>query len=558
MKKKISYLLILLMAVMSACQRAIIVPSEASGVALGSLTAKFTTGPYAGQEAVKLTITDSSTNDFVIPIPWYYPESSSNTTEAYLSAMKLEASLVNNVSISPDLGIVDLNKKNNYKLTMPDGTVRAITIAGAMTKSNKSVLTFFSISSLGVTGLIDQDKKTVSLITVDDLSNVDVEVSVSPHASVVESLAGINLNEPTTITVVAQDGITKTAYQVFKSLPAKITYGFRSGSQVQNFNLKLDDLGLTNALHPSLAASGNFVAVSVGDGSAPKYYNRSTGKYAGVMNMGSSAAGNGSIASDSKGNILILDQANTGGIVKMFLSNSMVSTPTSYISWSNSSGYPIGGKLSVNGDLNENAVIIATCEATSSAASKSYVRWVVSNGNIGSPEVIVAGGIPYWGDGVNGTKVTSRSTSAGDGSFTGFYDGGNDNLYYLNGNGAKTLTLGAQTSGNAWGINNSLADAKEFNNAKYLAFYCPSHFPNWGINSELYIYDVTSMGNFTGTVDATKALAFSTTYGPLGSMVAAAGDVLIAPTLDGYKMQVFTIDFNVGNFACYEFDCVER
>jgi len=557
MKKNLYPLLIAVIAMVGSCKKADLVPDPGASAAVSSITAKFTSGPNNGQEVIRYALPSDAEDKILIPIPWYFPESSNDETDVYMANMKLEAALANNASISPALGIVDLTKENKYTLTEADGKVRHITITGVRTKSNKSALTFFSIEDLGVTGLLDQNAKTVSLITVEDLSNVDVTVTVSPHASVVESLKGMNLNNPTSITVLAHDGVAKTTYQIQKSAPPKIPYGFRSGSQNQAFNLKLDNLGYSNSAKPSLAASGNFVAVSLGDGTAPKYYNRSTGNYVGVMTLGA-AKGDGSITSDAKGNILFIDQAAVGGTVNIYKSSSMTTAPVPYITWSNTSGFPVGSRLAVNGDLNGKAVIIATCQGTSGSGAKSFVRWTVTGGVAGNAEVVDANGIPYWGEGINGGKMSSRSNDVNDGSFVSFYDGGNDNLYYLDKTGAKSLTLGPQTSGNAWGINNNLTDAKEFNNAKYMVLYCPSHFPNWGLNAELYLYDVSSMGSFSGNVNSTNALVFSANYGQLGSIVAPSGDVLIAPTADGYKMQVFTIDFSVGNFASYEFDCVDR
>ncbi|HEX2845442.1 MAG TPA: DUF5018 domain-containing protein [Chitinophagaceae bacterium] len=557
MKKNLYPLLIAVIAVLGSCKKAVLVPDPGASAAVSSITAKFTSGPNNGQEVIRYAIPSGADDKIIIPVPWFFPESSNDETDVYMPEMKLEAALANNATISPALGIVDLNKENAYTLTEADGTVRHITITGVRTKSNKSTLTFFSIEALGVTGLIDQNTKTISLITVEDLSNVDVDVTVSPHASVVESLTGMNLNNPTSITVLAHDGVSKTVYQTQKTAPPKIPYGFRAGSQNQSFNLKLDDLGYSNSSKPSLAASGNFVAVSLGDGTAPKYYNRSTGKYVGMMTLGN-AKGDGSITSDAKGNILFIDQTAVGGTVNIYKTSSMTAAPVPYITWTNTSGFPVGSRLSVNGDLNGKAVIIASCQGTSLSGSKSFVRWTVTAGVAGNAEVVEATGIPYWGEGINGGKMSSRSNDVNDGSFVGFYDGGNDNLYYLDKNGSKSLTLAAQTSGNAWGINNNLTDAKEFNNARYMVLYCPSHFPYWGLNAELYLYDVSSMGNFSGNVNSTNALVFSANYGELGTNIAASGDVLIAPSTDGYKMQVFTIDFSVGNFACYEFDCVDR
>jgi len=556
MRKHIFNIIIVVIAAFASCKKAAYVEPTTDGQGITSLVAKFATGDLKELEAVKFDITEAETDKFVIPVPWFYPEDSDHETTPYMTAMKIEASLANNCKIEPKLGILDLTKENFFTFTDQQGNQKRISIRGERTKSKKSSITFFSIESVGVTGLIDQDKKTISLITVEDLSSVDVDVTMSAHATLDRSLQGVNLNSPTQITVIAHDGVSKTTYSVLKTAPAKITYGFRSGSENLSFNLNLGTLGYTDGNKPSLAAAGNFLVVSTANGQAPKYYNRSTGKYVGLMNLGA-AKGNGAIASDGVGNIIVGDYTNAGETLRIYKTNAVTVAPQPFLSWTNTSGFPVGSKFSIHGDLNGRAIIIATCDGVSGAGSNKFVRWVVTNGVAGNAEVITAGNIPFWGAGVNGTKVTSRSTNVADGVFLGFYDGGVNNLYYLDGNNAKAMSLADQTSGNGWGINNSLADAKEFNNAKYLAFYCPSHFPGWGISSELYIYDVSAMASFTGNVDKSSALVFSAKYGSVGNEVSASGDVLIAPSADGYKMQVFTIDFNAGNLACYEFNCVD-
>ncbi len=556
MRKYILNIIIALVFCVASCKKAIYIQPTTDAQGVTSLVAKFTTGNLKEQEAVKFDLSDLGKNEFVIPIPWFYPEDSAHETTPYMTEMKIEANLANNCKIEPKLGVLDLTKENFFTFTDQHGNQRKISIRGERTKSNKASITFFSIESVGVTGLIDQDKKTISLITVEDLSAVDVDVAISAHATLDQSLVGVDLNVPQKITVIAHDGQAKTTYTVMKTAPAKITYGFRSGSENLSFNLNLGTLGYTNGIRPSLAVSGNYLVVSTANKQAPKYYNRSTGKYVGLMNLGS-AKGDGTVASDAAGNILVADYTNAGDVLRIYKTKAVTNVPQVYLTWTNTSGFPLGSKLSIQGDLDAKAIIIATCDGVAGAGSNKFLRWVVTNGIVGTAEVITAKGIPFWGEGVNGTKVTSRSANVTDGSFLGFYDGGVNKLYYLDGNNANAKSLADQTSGSGWGINNSLADAKEFNNAKYLAFYCPSHFPGWGISSELYIYDVSDMASFNGNVDKTSALVFSAKYGSLGNAVAASGDVLIAISADGYKMQVFTIDFNTGNLACYEFNCVD-
>lgn len=560
MKKSFITTIIILAGTLSSCQKAEYVLPTDTGQGITSLTAKFTSGPYVEQEAVKFDITDPTVTKYVIPVPWFYPESSDNETTPYMTAMKVQAALANNCRIEPNLSILDLTKENAFTVTEADGEKRTIYISGQRTKSDKSSITFFSIESAGITGLIDQTRKTISLITIDDLSSVDVDVSLSPHATISPSLKGINLNDPVQVTVTAHNGTTSTVYTVEKTAPTKISYGFRKGSQTNLFNIDLAALNLAGT-KPTLAAVGNYLVVSSGDGSAPKYFNRSTAKALGNIVLGA-AKGDGSVASDAAGNMLITDMAGAGEMLKIYKTNSVSSAPQSFISWNNSSGFPLGSKVAIQGNLNGNALIIVTCESTSASAANKFVRWVVTGGVPGTAEVIEAKEADAWLADQNGTKIVSRSTDPADGAFLAFYNGASgysNTLKFLDGR-TNTLTksLGEQTSGNGWGLNNNALDAKEFNNAKYLALYTPSYFPNWGLYPGLYLYDVTGTSNFSGNIDKSPALQFSAQVNGFGvGNSGGRGDVLIAPTADGYKMQVFVIDYSVMTLSCYEFDCVD-
>lgn len=76
----------------------------------------------------------------------------------------------------------------------------------------------------------------------------------------------------------------------------------------------------------------------------------------------------------------------------------------------------------------------------------------------------------------------------------------------------------------------------------------------------LYMYDVTSDGSFTGTVSTSDALTFNPSLSSFGSAdgVAATGDVLFAPTTDGYKLRLYYVDNNCKIIGGYEFDCIDK
>ncbi|MCS2764062.1 hypothetical protein NXV13_30115 [Bacteroides ovatus] len=57
----------------------------------------------------------------------------------------------------------------------------------------------------------------------------------------------------------------------------------------------------------------------------------------------------------------------------------------------------MGTKVSVQGDINTNASIIATCDGTASSGSNKFVRWIITDGVLGSPQVVTVNGVGNWG-----------------------------------------------------------------------------------------------------------------------------------------------------------------
>ena len=292
MKKNIQYLLLGVLALMSSCQDPEYVLPTAERQGITSLTALFTSGPYVDKEAVVYTIADASVDKYVIPIPWFYPEDSENETAEYMKTMRVQAKLAPNCTINPVLTILDLTKENYFTYTDAQGYKKQICITGERVKSNKCQLLSFSIPAEDISGIIDEEHKTVSLISAEDLSSCLAEYSLSSHATMSPDpkTEALDFNSPVELTVIAHDGVTKQTYTVQKAVPDKIPYGYRKGSETELFKLDMGVIGLpwTSANSPSLAVNGNNLVVCLGDGStAPTYYNASTGSKIGNMTLGS-------------------------------------------------------------------------------------------------------------------------------------------------------------------------------------------------------------------------------------------------------------------------------
>ncbi|MBP1677009.1 MAG: hypothetical protein H6Q20_1568 [Bacteroidetes bacterium] len=535
-----------------------LVPSTNS-MGFNSITAYFIDGEYTNAE-FRTTVTDINA-DIVINIPYYFPEETNNKTT--LGKMRVIASIDDNCTISPKLGVLDLTKKNYFTFTNGLGETKKICITGAVKMLSGSQITYFAIpaddatSFAGVTGTIDQEDKVISLITVDDLSSVNAEFKLSPHATISPdpSTTKVNLNQDTQFTVTAQDGTT-TTYTVTKAAPEKIGYGYRSGSEklLWSFDFTTSGFAWGGSNHASLAAIGNNLIVNMGNGTTPKYFNRITGVKIGDINLGSASA-EGCITNDLNGNLLICNYADNGNTFRIYKTKSVTTAPTAFITYANSTGYTLGRKVSVQGSIDGDAIVSAELESWD--GSSSFVRWIVTGGVVGTPEIIAMSGVSNWSAGVTVADVVYASENPADGYFTSFYSA--DVLHYMKGT-SSMASLDPQSDGSGWAYNNNCLDVKAFNGARYLLLGCVSHFPQWSINTQLYLYDVTSLGQFTGTVDTSPALTFRPSVTSFNGLegVSASGDVLLVPSSDGYTLSLYYIDNNCKALGAYQFDCIKK
>lgn len=570
MKKIHLYITTGLLATMmlTGCKDPDYVGTTAQRQGITSLVAYFTSGDYKDQAAATYSITNDSTmTDYVIPVPWYYPEESDNQTTDYMSSMKVVATIANNCLIDPPITVLNLNQKNSFLFTNPDGSTREITISGQRTKSSKCQLKTFNASPGDLTGVIDEDAKTISLVTTGDLSECTAEVSLSAHATILpDPTVAHNFNSDFKFTVTADNGTTKAVYTVKKEVPKKIASGMRKGSQVVLFSNDIAQSygGVSTAsnVHPTLAIAGNYLVVDYGDGTTPFYVNKITGSKLGTIKLGSANA-SGCVACDLAGTMLICNKAESGSTFKIYKTNSVTDEPTLLLTYDNATGLTLGNHVHVQGNLSSNAIISATLVGP---YSQHFVRWIVTNGTVGTPEVVETGA-PQWSSLGDESKVVAYTNKVADGYFLGNYESG-DKAYYLNSSNtiAQTLTY---ANGNAWGYANNSMDVRAFNNAKYLSLYQLSYFPGWSMNSSMFLYDMSSPSNFTGDIESSSSLFYhvpATIYTTVADPYSAEGDacgprtsdVLMFPSTDGYFLYVYYIDNTCLGLGGLQYDCIDK
>ena len=562
--KKIFILIAGALLTLASCQKPQFVEPTADRQGITSLTAIFTFGPFMDSEVAKLSITDPNAERYVIPIPFYYPEASFDETTPYMTKVRVQAELQPNCTIEPSLGdqLLDLTQENWFTYTNAQGDSRPICITGERVKSDKCELISFAIKDPALTGVIDKAAKTVTLITVDDLAACVANAQISAHATISPDPAEVrSYNEPVTFTVTAHNGVNKTEYVVAKGLPEKIEKGFNTNFVEQLFNIDpVSMLGLpayTENVGPTLAYVDGKLVIAV-NGPAPIYVNAKTGVKEGTVTLGDAQAH--SVTNDEGNYILYCNHAAGGETFKIWRSTGVDVAPELYHSFTNPTSLPMGSKMKVNGSLDGDALIVIPHEGVAGVTESGQISVVeVKGGAIVNTTVVDLSSIVTWGEAyVNTAAVVAASNDMADGWFTSQYEP--SALKYINGAGAEVASIPSDMTG--WGLNPNCIDAKSFNNVEYVALFVVSHFPAWGMGPELYLYDVTDKAQVTGgdvtQVPGTVLSNRAITWYQTGSYSIASGDVVIAPTADGFTFQLYYYDHNSQVIGGYAADCIKR
>ena len=549
---------------LASCQKPQFVEPTADRQGITSLSAIFTFGPFMDSEIVRYQIEDPNAERFVIPIPYYYPEASFDSTEPYMTKVRVQAELQPNCIIEPSLGdqLLDLTQENWFTYTNAQGESRPICITGDRVKSNKCELISFAIADPSLTGVIDKAARTVTLITVEDLAACTAVAQISAHATISPDPAEVrSYDEPVTFTVTAHNGVDKTEYVVAKGLPEKIEKGFNMNTVEQLFNFDpVSMLGMpayTESVAPSLAyVDGKLVGAA--NGMTPIYLNAKTGVKEGTVTLGSAEAY--SVTNDEGNYILYCNHANGGETFNIWRSTSVDVAPELYHSFTNTTSLPMGAKMKVNGSLDGDALIVITNEGVAGVTESGMITVVeVKGGAIVNTTVVDLSAVGTWGEApVNIGTVVAASADMADGWFTSQYEP--SEFRWIK----SDVTLGAAIPSDmtGWGLNPNCLDAKTFNNVEYVTLFVVSHFPAWGMGPELYLYDVTDKAQVTGgdvtLVPGTVLSNRAITWYQTGSYAIASGDVVIAPTADGFTFQLYYYDHNSQVIGGYAADCIKR
>ncbi|MGN1225857.1 MAG: DUF5018 domain-containing protein, partial [Candidatus Cryptobacteroides sp.] len=531
------------------------------GLGIESFTVVFPSGTkYENEELSTLIVTDPEQTVFELRIPWYYPVTSDEETLMYMNNLKVKAKLRPNYKLTPkkegvSLAKLDLLQSYDFILTAPDGSQKDIVIKGKRTKLDlcklESLQITNSIMTISTIITSEEDDKHVLVPFLDDLSSVSCEVQYSKHATfyvgdeLYDPIKTYNFNDGQTVTVLAQDEITKAVYEIRQGVPELIDYGFNKSSVRSLFNMDPVSNGGVAPYNvetiPSIAGLDQYIVLCSADGTAPKLFNKYNGTPSGNLVLGEAVAD--VIANDEANHLLIANAAGSGEEVNVYVSEDASAAPQLLFSFTNplissevSGGVGIGHRMKITGNIDTEATIVFTTEGVSGVTSASSIAIVnvAARQMVGEPSAIdfSAAGLEWGPAPYSFTTVVSTNDG---GYLLSYYS--NNNLQYVSPSGSVSVASDViAVDASSWGYNANCLDFKTFNKTEYLAYFIVSHFPCWGLYPKLLIYEVNDPAA-PSLMQSYDLPAYQT--GDYASDSGASGDVCIFPAPDGFSVFVY-------------------
>ena len=548
--------------VFGGCQQPDKLTPPIARLGINSITATFEdgTGSFVGN-------TPETGNEIVIIIPFYFPENSDDeVTPEMLKKMRVRANLDDNVTIDPPILYMDLTQTNSIMVTDQQKNKKEYLVSAEIRKSNACVIEEFSLPSAGISAIINETTKVISIPGFPPDEPVLANLRLSPHATISPDprVTALNYMQEHELTVTAHDGVTKTVYTVKNEIPPRLPYGIRPNSAKIMFVKQLKgDLGISvDHLTGGFAATNDYVIINT-RGEKSIYLESKTGEIVGDFDLGDVKGGtrNFYTTADETGNVLICNLAQNDGTFKVWRLNSITTGATQlYIDWADNEDDAIGRKISVYGNLDENAIITSPLLT---GTDSRFARWTVVGGQLTSqtPEIITIEGHVGWS--TNCDIIYTSATATNSDYFAAAYS--QNMLSWVNGvtNQVRSSMNRTIPDDGNW-ITNAV-DYVEFNNAKYLTTNWINSF-NWGSSDIVWLMDVTTQTDFTGNLsfaaETCPAVVWQCPRNTYGAWVLGiqntngTGDVALCVSPDGYYLYLYFM-FTNGSIVGVQFDCID-
>lgn len=540
---------------LSGCQTPQYLESNVVRLGITSMTAKF---PNDNSSENEFPAEIDYTNHVIkLVFPYNYPTTSDIVLpESALKRVRVSASLEPNVEIRPELLFMDLTQENYITVTdKTSGSVTDYKVTAEIRKSAECSISDFSIPALGLSGVVNELARSISIITPDEIGEQLADVTLSHGATISPDprVVALNYDQEQTVTVTAQNGKDNKQYTINKTVPAKVPFGIRPNSGQLLWSKYVSELsGITDpAGVKSVAPLDDYLLVCEKGSSSIVYLNAKTGEYAGTIDVGSFAGNNMPfhITTDDDGNILVCNLTAGKENFVVWRSKGIDQPFEKYIEFY--AEPKMGWNISVAGSLDADAIITTYAQG----AALQYARWQVQGGALVSPEPDLISvqetncGFQRWGDAIytDPANIQSDYLAAGHAKYNG---DGKRYFFLVNGVTHQIKATGpAETTSNT---PISSVDYIEFNKSAYVTYNYVNPF-TWtvGVSDAVLLYDITS-----GVFGSPIVTIPSKEYGALGKNANGYGDVALHENPNGYYLYLYFVFAN-GRIGCIQYDCLE-
>ncbi|MBR8721056.1 hypothetical protein IX307_002262 [Bacteroides pyogenes] len=491
-----------------------------------------------------------------VVFPYNYPRLSDNVLEiSALKKMRVIADLDNNVYISPSLLFLDFTKENFITVKEQDGKSVKYKIIAEIRKSAECVITKFDLKKNNLSGIINEETKTISLISLEDIGEDMADVVIS-HGAVIlpdPTKETLNYDQEQKLTVTAQNGTTSSVYIVKKEIPNKIPAGLRPNSAKLLWARKLVDVGITSSnMATGFAVTKDYVVINDRNNNKAFYLNKKTGSNEGFIDISAFAGSltNFYVTADEGDNILFTNLTPGGGSnFTIWRLKGVEGAVEKYIEFPTT--IAMGRKISIRGSLDGNAIITAPHYSTQG----EFSYWQVIGGVLQSqrPEKKVAQGLGSWGN--NADLIYSDPTDITSDYFAAFYTTPRS-FCWFDGKTNAIKAQGPEISAN-W-VQNAV-DYVIFNNTPFAVSNSVNSF-SWGKDDCIYLFDLSSGSLSNEPINfGDDGLGINGNYGAkaLGNVNSnGTGDVAFKVSEDGYYLYIYFM-FTNGYVGCVRCDCID-
>lgn len=551
-KHYFNFMLVLLMAsILVACAKIdakFAADSDANTLTTVRVTFADGTGGFSPTEG------EPYGDEITIEIPWYYPEGSYNETS--LDSLFITGTIPNSSYMSPAFGLNDLSSSRAFTLTAQNGDQRTYTIGAVRKRSSSAEILSFQLNEAGISAVVVNNRVIIPF-TGADVSSQTATVELSYYATISPDPSTVrDYSEPVVYTVTADDG-TESIYTVELGTPVQLESGF--GSVRQLWSRSSGDLGFEDYRQVSIAVSGNYFLLPTSNewvsGSTIRYYNRSTGTYAGTLNT-SGAERIYAIANDSNGKVIGINSLYAANNVCLYVWDNVSASPRLLArtsDWSSVGGGFYGRKLSVYGDLDGDAVIMATTDGSNAGGANNILKWTIRNGTLSSQDPQVINYSTAFG-------YVAKAVPTGAQSTDNYFMCSNLPTYIHYVSGTSNTRLNAFSA-------NYISNPREatpalfyfeFNNAKYVAVMDASAY-----SSAMHIFDVTDPSLMSTSAGSSNYSNFHVFDGANDYITTPSanwnitGDFAVGPvSADGYTMTIYFLVTN-GGVVAYELSSID-